>query len=54
MIIRDLIDQLLAADATMNSTLHVCIDGEWRDVMKAIPKTDSEGGFVEILIEGDE
>lgn len=54
MIIRDLVDQLLAADATMNSTIHVCIKGEWKDVEKAIPKTDGEGGFVEILIEGTE
>lgn len=54
MIIRDLIDQLLAADATMNSSVHVCIDGEWRDVVKATPKTDGEGGFIELLIEGDE
>jgi len=54
MIVRDLIDQLLAADRTMNSTVHVCINGEWLDVEKAIPKTDGEGGFVELLIEGNE
>jgi hypothetical protein len=54
MIIRELIDHLLDADRTMNSTVHVCVKGEWKDVKKAIPKTDGEGGFVEILIEGNE
>ena len=53
MIIRDLIDQLLAADATMNSSVHVCINGDWRDIVSATAKTDGEGGFVEINIEGN-
>lgn len=49
--IRNLIDQLLAADGTMNSSVHVCIDGEWRDIVSAAPKIDGEGWFVEINIE---
>ena len=54
MIIRDLIDQLLAIDATMNSSVRVCIDGDWRDIVSATPRVDGDWrSIVEIDIEGN-